>query len=86
MKFTRRILTLTAIACGALVAAGTALAQFPDKPLRIVVGAPAGGTADIVARTLSEGLAQHLGQSGMVDNKPGGVGMIGLQAGVKEKF
>ncbi|NTV86032.1 MAG: tripartite tricarboxylate transporter substrate binding protein [Burkholderiaceae bacterium] len=79
MKFTRRILTLTAITCAALAATGTALAQFPDKPMKIVVGAPAGGTADIVARTLSEGLAQQLGQSVIVDNKPGAAGMIGLQ-------
>ena len=82
MNPTRRLFALGAIACAALAATGTALAQFPDKPLRIVVGAPAGGTADIVARTLSEGLAQQLGQPVMVDNKPGGAGLIGscLQA------
>ena len=79
MKPTRRLFALTTLACAALAATGTALAQFPDKPLRIVVGAPAGGTADIIARTLSEGLAQQLGQPVMVDNKPGGAGLIGLQ-------
>jgi tripartite-type tricarboxylate transporter receptor subunit TctC len=51
--------------------------------MRIVVGAPAGGTADIVARTLSEGLAQQLGQPVIVDNKPGGAGLIGLQEVLK---
>lgn len=83
MNFTRRVLSLTALACAALAATGAALAQFPDKPMRIVVGAPAGGTADIVARTLSEGLAQQLGQPVMVDNKPGGAGLIGLQEVLK---
>ena len=83
MKPTRRLFALTTLACAALAATGTALAQFPDKPLRIVVGAPAGGTADIIARTLSEGLAQQLGQPVMVDNKPGGAGLIGLQEVLK---
>lgn len=79
MNPTRRHFTLGALACAALVAATPARAQFPDKPLRIVVGAPAGGTADVMARTLSEGLAQQLGQPVLVDNKPGAAGLIGLQ-------
>lgn len=79
MKPTRRLLALSVLAGAALAATGTALAQFPDKPLRIVVGAPAGGTADVMARTLSEGLSQQLGQPVVVDNRPGAAGMIGLQ-------
>lgn len=52
---------------------------FPDKPLRIVVGAPAGGTSDVIARVLAEGMSQLLKQPVMVDNKPGAAGVIGLQ-------
>ena len=79
MNPSRRFFALSALACAVVATAGTALAQFPEKPLRIVVGAPAGGSADIIARTLSEGLTQQLGQPVMADNKPGGAGLIGLQ-------
>ena len=83
MNPSRRFFSLSALACAVVATAGTALAQFPEKPLRIVVGAPAGGSADIIARTLSEGLTQQLGQPVMVDNKPGGAGLIGLQEVLK---
>jgi tripartite-type tricarboxylate transporter receptor subunit TctC len=79
MNTLNRRFTLLALAGAALAAAAPAWAQFPDKPLRIVVGAPAGGTADVMARTLSEGLSQQLGQPVLVDNKPGAAGLIGLQ-------
>lgn len=62
----------------ALLAAGTATAQtFPDKPMRLVVGAPAGGTSDIMARVLAEGMSPLLGQPVIVDNKPGAAGILG---------
>ncbi|MDM0015950.1 tripartite tricarboxylate transporter substrate binding protein [Variovorax sp. J22P168] len=72
---------LGALAAASLVAvAPAALGQtWPSKPIRLVVGAPAGGTADIVARTLAEGLAPLLGQPVIVDNKPGAMGAIGTQ-------
>lgn len=76
----RRFHRLLAASCACLLATGTALAQgFPDKPLRLIVGAPAGGTADIVARVLADGLGQALGQPVVVDNKPGAAGLIGIQ-------
>ncbi|HSV82874.1 MAG TPA: tripartite tricarboxylate transporter substrate binding protein [Ramlibacter sp.] len=80
MLLQRRALLATFAAAMALAAAPAAHGQqFPSKPIRIVVTAPAGGTADIVARTLAEGLTAQLGQSVLVDNKPGGLGAIGLQ-------
>lgn len=80
MKSFRRLIGKAAIACAAPFAAGVSSAQsYPDKPLRIVVGAPAGGTSDILARVLAEGLGQQFGQPVVVDNKPGGLGIIGLQ-------
>lgn len=68
--------------CGALfcLAAAPAMAQgFPSKPLRLIVPAPPGGTLDVVARLFSEELAAALGQPVVIDNKAGGVGMIGVQ-------
>lgn len=71
---------LLAATAASLLASGSSLAQtFPDKPLRLIVGAPAGGTADIIARMLAEGLGQALGQPMVVDNKPGASGLLGLQ-------
>src|SRR5262245_61198675 len=61
------------------VAAGpmSALAQsFPSKPLRWVVGVPAGGGLDMQARILSGIMSKSLGQPVVVDNRPGGGGAI----------
>lgn len=46
-------------------------ASYPDKPVRVVVGFSAGGTTDVVARIMSRELTAALGQSFVVDNKPG---------------
>lgn len=53
---------------------------WTNKPVRIVVPAPAGGTMDVLARILSDGLAAEIGQPVIVDNKPGAAGAIGIQA------
>ena len=45
--------------------------QYPTKPVRIVVGYAAGGAVDIVARTVGQSLATTMGQTFIVDNKPG---------------
>lgn len=59
-----------------LLAAGalTAFAQtnYPTKPVRIVVGFSAGGTTDVVARIMAKELSQALGQSFIIENRPGG--------------
>lgn len=52
--------------------------SFPDKPLRIVVSAPPGGTTDMMARVVADGVSKTLGQAVIVDNKPGGGGMVAL--------
>ena len=74
---------LGVVACAALLAlalAPAALAQaWPSKPIRLVVIAPAGGSSDIVARTLADGLTPLLGQTVIVDDKADGLGAIGTQ-------
>lgn len=53
-----------------------ALAQYPNKPIRFVIWAPAGGTADAAARVIATSMSQTLGQPVVVDNKPGADGII----------
>lgn len=77
--FRRTVLTAAWSVLAASAFSSAQAQTFPDKPMRIVVGAPAGGTADVVARMLAEGLQTQLGQTVVVDNKPGGAGMIGVQ-------
>ena len=70
----------TLIATLALSSAALAQQDFPTKPLRIVVPNPPGGTVDIVARAVAQGLGPSLGQSVIVDLKPGGNNIIGTEA------
>jgi tripartite-type tricarboxylate transporter receptor subunit TctC len=78
---TIRRAVLGALAGAALLAAAPAsFAQaWPAKPVRIVIGAPPGGTADIVARLLADGLQKEWGQPVIVEPKPGAAGMIAMQ-------
>ena len=67
------------IAACALALSSSALA-WTNKPVKMIVPAPAGGTMDIVARVVAEQLGQELGQSVVVENKPGAGGAIAVQA------
>lgn len=60
-------------------------APWPTQPLRIVVGFPGGSSPDMLARLLAEPLSKALGQSVIVDNKPGAGGNIGVDFVAKSK-
>ncbi len=83
MKTLKQILALS-LWCLTALAGGVAQAQgFPSKPVRIVIGFPAGGPLDQHARLLSERLSQVLGQSVLIDYKAGAGGTVGAQEVMK---
>ncbi len=63
----------------ALLVAGSAFAAFPEKPIRIVIGFPAGGPLDQHARLLADRLGNVLGQPIVIDYKAGAGGTVGAQ-------
>ena len=63
-----------------IVLTGTAFAQdWPTGPVHVYVGFPAGSSPDLLARIVTEPLAQKLGQPVVIENKPGAGGVIGVQ-------
>jgi tripartite-type tricarboxylate transporter receptor subunit TctC len=70
-----------------LFGAAQAVAQdnYPSRPVTLIVPYAAGGSIDLVARILAEGLTARLGQTVVVDDRPGGNGVIGIGAVVKAK-
>lgn len=74
----RRLLMIL-VCCGLLGGAMAARAQYPERPIRLVVPWPAGGGSDQTARIVAKALQARLGQPVVVDNKPGAAGNIGTQ-------
>ncbi len=68
---------VTALALSATTVCVHAQQNYPNQPIRIVVGYAAGGTTDILARSLGEQMGKILGQTIIVDNKPGAASNIG---------
>jgi tripartite-type tricarboxylate transporter receptor subunit TctC len=60
-----------------------AAAQYPTKPVRVIIPFPPGGGVDIVARTMSEKLSGRLGQTFVVDNRPGAGTTLGTELGAR---
>jgi tripartite-type tricarboxylate transporter receptor subunit TctC len=77
---TRRSALALAGGAIAIPVVGRADTALPDKPLRILVGFPAGGGSDVMARVIAEALKQRTGRSVIIDNKGGASGTIAGEA------
>ena len=78
----RRILMAAWLAVA--LCAGPALAQdYPTKPVRLIVPFPAGGSSDVVARFIAQGLSEKMGQQFVVENRAGAAGNVGTDAVAK---
>ena len=82
MKLNPRKLAALPLLCPLLCLAwpGAAQAEYPDKPIRFIVAQAAGSASDTVARTLGMELSRQTGQQVIVDNRPGGALVIGMEA------
>jgi tripartite-type tricarboxylate transporter receptor subunit TctC len=76
------LIRLTTAALAALVVS-TALAQYPARPIQLLVPIPPGGAPDITARVLGQKLTEVLGQPVVVENRPGSNGNIAMDAAAK---
>ena len=85
MMFRRTLMALFAFSLGALAAPiSPALAlDYPTRPVRFIVGYPAGGSTDIIARLIGQRLSERLGQQFVVENKPGAGNNIGTETVVR---
>ncbi|WP_424970871.1 Bug family tripartite tricarboxylate transporter substrate binding protein [Dinoroseobacter sp. S76] len=76
----RTLLAVTAASIASLASPGFAQTDWPERPVRILVSFPPGGSSDLVARLLSEKLSASLGQQFVVENKPGAAGTVAATA------
>ena len=81
----RALAAASMFALGAAALSASAQTAWPDKPIRIVVGFAPGGFTDVLARLLGQKLTERLGQSVIVENKPGAAGTIGADQVAKAK-
>ena len=79
MKLARRSLLSAGVAMLALPARAQ---EFPSRPVRWVIPFPAAGNYDVTSRIVGEAMARRLGQTVVMDNKPGAGGLLGLEAAI----
>ena len=77
------LLAISIVAAGWEAPASADTTAYPSRPIKLVVGFPAGGASDVVARAVGQNLSQRLGQPVIVDNRPGAASNIGSEVVAK---
>ncbi len=83
MKASSRVWAWTLIAASAVAAGAQAAERYPERPVRLIVGFPPGGAADILGRIAAQHVGDALGQQVVVDNRGGAGGLIATETAVK---
>ncbi|TVQ35816.1 MAG: tripartite tricarboxylate transporter substrate binding protein [Geminicoccaceae bacterium] len=76
----RLAIATAALAAFGLASIGSAAAEYPERPVRVIVPSPAGGSTDVGTRILADAIEAHLGQRWVIENRPGAGLLIGMQA------
>jgi tripartite-type tricarboxylate transporter receptor subunit TctC len=71
-----------ALLCAAMACVSAHAQNYPQRPIRMVIGLPAGGSTDVMGRIIAARLAERVGQQVVVDNRPGASGIIGITLAV----
>ena len=85
MKPDLRWTAVMACALAAIAAASASAQEYPHRPIRMIVGLPAGGSTDLMGRLLAAKLAERFGQQVVFDNRPGASGIIGADIVAKSQ-
>ena len=78
-RFLKSLIAISALA----LANGVAAQPYPNRPVKVIIPFPPGGTLDIVGRMLAQKLGESMGQQFVVENRAGGNGSIGATAVTK---
>ena len=83
MRLLKGFLSVLAMLCAQQAVAQPLQPQYPKKPIRVLVGTPAGSGSDVMTRSVAQKLSERLGQSVVVDNRAGASGAISIQLGAQ---
>src|SRR5262245_26858477 len=82
-KFSSCLFTLLLVALSVILPARKSQAQYPERPIRLILPFPAGGAVDHVARLVTARMAEELGRPFVIENKGGAGGVIATDATAK---
>jgi tripartite-type tricarboxylate transporter receptor subunit TctC len=83
MRLLSKVVLGLSLLCSAIAPSIAADSDYPNRPIRWVVGYPPGGTTDLLARLMGQWLSQRLGQQVVIDNRPGAGNNIGTDFAVR---